>query len=84
MYTYRNTGLGFSKGDVPTLSVAGPLTKHVEDLLPMLKVLVGENISKVKLDEYVNVKNLNVFYITSIKCLRNVQITEEMQSNVFK
>ncbi|KAK9752655.1 Amidase [Popillia japonica] len=79
-----NKGLGFSKGDVPTLSVAGPLTKHVEDLLPMLKVLVGENISKVKLDEYVNVKNLNVFYITSIKCLRNVQITEEMQSNVFK
>ncbi|KAI4456280.1 fatty-acid amide hydrolase [Holotrichia oblita] len=77
-------GLSFSKGDVPILAVAGPLAKRAEDLLPMFKVLVGENISKMKLDEPVDICNLNVFYMTSIKCLRNVKITERMQNNVLK
>ncbi|KRT82571.1 amidase [Oryctes borbonicus] len=77
-------GLSFSKGDVPTLSVAGPLAKHAEDLLPMFKVLLGKNAQELKLDEPVDLKQLNVFYMTSIKCLRAVQITKEMQNNVLK
>lgn len=50
---------------------AGPMTRHAEDLLPLLKILVGEKCSLLKLDTPVKMKNLKVYYIEEnrdIKC----------------
>lgn len=76
--------MSFSKGDVPLLTVAGPMTKCAEDLLPLLKVLASPNLNKLKLDEPVDVTKLNVCYMTSIECFRNVPIEKQMQLAVLK
>lgn len=45
-----------------TIMCAGPMARHAEDLIPTLKVLIGPNISKLRLDDNVNVTTLNYFY----------------------
>lgn len=42
----------------------GPIVRYAEDLTPMIKVLVGENVAKLKLDERVNIANIKVYYMT--------------------
>ncbi|XP_072361284.1 fatty-acid amide hydrolase 2-like isoform X2 [Scyliorhinus torazame] len=39
----------------------GPMCRYVEDLIPMLKVMAGPNISKVKLDEEVFIKKVKFY-----------------------
>lgn len=40
----------------------GPMCRHAEDLAPLLKVLAGGKAEKLKLEETVDVKDINVFY----------------------
>ncbi|XP_026321345.1 fatty-acid amide hydrolase 2-A [Hyposmocoma kahamanoa] len=40
----------------------GPMTRHAVDLKPLLKILSGENSSKLNLDEPVDVTKLKVYY----------------------
>lgn len=40
----------------------GPMCRRAEDLLPILKVLAGNNAKLLNLDEKVDVKNINFFY----------------------
>jgi fatty acid amide hydrolase 2 len=47
----------------------GPMSRYVEDLAPMLKILANENADKLRLDE--KVKN-NVIYAYSYKLCRNI------------
>lgn len=43
--------------------VLGPLTRYAEDLPLFTKILAGENASKLKLDEKVDVSKLNIFFM---------------------
>lgn len=43
--TYR-TGLE----KCPTMVTAGTMTRHTEDIIPFLKLLLKDNVSKLKLD----------------------------------
>ncbi|RZC34514.1 fatty-acid amide hydrolase 2 [Asbolus verrucosus] len=61
-------GLTFRTGkEKSTMVVAGPMTKYVDDIKPFLKVLVGENVHKLKLDEPVNIKNIKIYYVQDPK-----------------
>lgn len=40
----------------------GPITRNAADLRPLLKILADENVSKLKLDEKVDLKNVKVYY----------------------
>lgn len=50
----------------PEINALGPICRYASDLKPMLRVMAGDNVSKLKLDEEVDIKKLNVFYSTSI------------------
>lgn len=40
----------------------GPMTRFATDLKPMMKVLSGENVDLLNLDEEIDLKKINVFY----------------------
>ncbi|XP_023216872.1 fatty-acid amide hydrolase 2-like [Centruroides sculpturatus] len=44
-------------------SKLGPMCRYANDLLPMLKVLSGENSTKLTLEEKVNISKLKIYYM---------------------
>lgn len=78
-------GIGLRENDYPDSMVsAGPLCRKAEDLAPCLKVLIGPNVSKLRLDELVNLKNLKVFYQESSGDLRASKVNKAMQIALMK
>lgn len=56
-------GIGVRQNEYPnSMAQAGPICKKAEDLIPFLKVIVGDKISQLKLDDPVDLKSLNIFY----------------------
>ncbi|KAM3965665.1 fatty-acid amide hydrolase 2 [Aphomia sociella] len=47
----------------------GPMTRHAEDMKPLLKILAGDNANKLKLDEPVNIGKLKIYYQFDIDAL---------------
>ena len=44
-------GMGFRTGkELDTMVTAGPMTRFAEDIIPILKILLGENVKKLHLD----------------------------------
>jgi len=80
-----NGGIGFREKDYPdTMCTVGPLCRKAEDLTPFLKVLIGPNVTKLKLDEPVNLKNLKVFYQESSGDLRASKVNNIMRATLMK
>ncbi|XP_011634730.1 fatty-acid amide hydrolase 2, partial [Pogonomyrmex barbatus] len=78
-------GIGLRDKDYPdTMATVGPLCKKAEDLIPFLKVLIGPNVFKLKLDEPVNLKNLKVFYQESSGDLRVSKVNKTMRATLLK
>ncbi|KAL0129367.1 hypothetical protein PUN28_004218 [Cardiocondyla obscurior] len=78
-------GIGLREKDYPdTMAATGPLCRKAEDLIPVLKVLMGSNVTKLKLDEPVNVKHLKVFYQESSGDLRASKVNRTMQTTLIK
>lgn len=67
-----------------TMVVAGPMTRHAEDLIPMLKVFVGSNINKLKLDIPVDVTKLKYFYCEESRDVRVSPVLSEMKEAMSK
>lgn len=44
---------------------AGSVTKHSEDIIPILKVLCNEKAGQLKLDNPVDLKNLKYYYVNT-------------------
>ncbi|KAG5898522.1 hypothetical protein JTB14_038474 [Gonioctena quinquepunctata] len=62
------SGISFRTGNEgETMVNAGPLTKYAEDLAPLLKILVAENVNKLRLDDPVDLRKLEVYYILNPK-----------------
>lgn len=40
----------------------GPMCRHAEDLLPLLKIIAGRNADKLNLDQKVDIKKIRFFY----------------------
>lgn len=78
-------GVGLRIGDCPNSMVeAGPICKKAADLDPMLRVLVGDRISKLKLDAPVDVKNLDIFYQEESGDIRSSKISGAMRGAMKK
>ncbi|KAJ8916868.1 hypothetical protein NQ315_005875 [Exocentrus adspersus] len=74
-------GMTFRTGkEEQTMVAVGTLTRYVEDITPLLKVLVAENINKLKLDHPVDVKKLKIYYVTDPKDAFVCQFRDEMKS----
>ncbi|XP_043470659.1 fatty-acid amide hydrolase 2 [Leptopilina heterotoma] len=83
--TTSTKGIGMrSENSRDTMVGVGPMCKNAEDLLPLLKIYVGENISMLKLDSQVDVKNLKVFYQVSSGDIRSSSVSKEMRSTLMK
>ncbi|KAF5291400.1 hypothetical protein FQR65_LT01710 [Abscondita terminalis] len=67
-----------------TMITVGTLTKTANDISPLLKVLVDENINKLKLDDPVDLKNLQVYYVLHSDDLRISPFTKEMKNGITK
>lgn len=56
-------GLTFRTGkEGDTMVTAGPISRYACDLIPMIKVLAGDNVGKLSLDKPVDIKNIKVYY----------------------
>lgn len=74
-------GVGLRKKDYPnSMAEVGPICKKAEDITPFLKILVGDNISKLKLDEPVDLKKLKVFYQIESGDIRASKVNQAMRS----
>lgn len=54
------------KGEREKLLGIGPLTRYACDLVPLLKVLAGPKVDKLRLDEPVDLNKLKIFYIEEL------------------
>ncbi|XP_052751078.1 fatty-acid amide hydrolase 2-like [Galleria mellonella] len=63
-------GVFYRKGDEgPSMFALGFITKHVEDLAPLTKVVAGDKAGLLNLDRKVDIKNLKYYYMeTSYDC----------------
>lgn len=78
-------GIGLREEDYPnTMVSAGPICKKAEDLAPFLKVLIGTNVTLLKLDDPVNVKYLKVFYQEESGDLRVSKVNKAMRAALCK
>ncbi|XP_033184493.1 fatty-acid amide hydrolase 2 isoform X1 [Bombus vancouverensis nearcticus] len=78
-------GIGLRKEDYPnSMAGVGPMCKKAEDLVPILKVLVGEKISLLKLDAEVDIKCLNIFYQENSGDIRASKVNSEMRAALLK
>ncbi|XP_076751639.1 fatty-acid amide hydrolase 2 [Xylocopa sonorina] len=78
-------GIGLRQNDYPdSMAEAGPICKKVEDLIPLLKVMIGEKVSLIKLDTTVDIKTLNIFYQESSGDIRASKVNCEMRAALMK
>lgn len=57
-------GMTFRTGkEKDTMVVPGPMTRYAEDIIPLLKVLLDDNVSKLNLEKPVDFESINVYYI---------------------
>lgn len=79
-YLISTKGLSRRTGkEKHTMVVAGPMSRHAKDLAPLLKVLVGSNIDKLKLDTAVDISSLKYFYVEESKDARVSSICVELR-----
>lgn len=64
-----------------TMVAAGPMSRHAEDLLPLLKVLVCDDKKiALRLDESVDLKKLRYFYVTNNGMVAATPVNSETQN----
>ncbi|KAG8253323.1 hypothetical protein J6590_036845 [Homalodisca vitripennis] len=80
--TISTKGIYFRTGEEtdPTMSTAGTLTRYAEDISPMLKLLVGENVDKLKLDTQVNMKQLRLSFVVDFNEMRMSRLNGETRT----
>lgn len=67
-----------------TMVVGGPMARHAQDLIPMLKVLCGPNLKKLRLDDNVDVLSLKFCFVDENNDLRSSSMGNEMKSVMAK
>nr|CAI5846817.1 unnamed protein product [Callosobruchus analis] len=76
-------GMTFRTGtEEQTMVVVGVLARFSEEITPILKVLVGDNVEKLQLDKPVNIKSLKIYYILDPKDPFVSPFREEMKSTL--
>ncbi|KAI5636580.1 amidase domain-containing protein [Phthorimaea operculella] len=60
--TINMRGIVWRKGDEDSMAALGFISKHAEDLGPLIKVIAGDKAGLLKLDRDIDVKNLKFYY----------------------
>lgn len=63
---------------------AGPVSAHSEDLIPLLKVLLDDNVNRLRLHKEVEIKKVKIHYMLTYNCLKSSPIPTVMQEVVLK
>lgn len=63
---------------------AGPVSAHSEDLMPLLKVLLDDNVNKLQLNKEVDIKKVKIYYMLAYNCFKSSPMPTVMQEVVLK
>lgn len=78
-------GLTFRTGNEgETMVTAGTLSRTAKDITPFFKVLLGENVKLVKLDEKVNLQEVKFCYCLNPKDMRVSPVSKEVVKCILK
>ena len=66
------------------MAEAGPICKKAEDLILILKIIIGEKTSLLNLDAEVDVRCLNIFYQENSGDIRTSRVNCEMRTALLK
>ncbi|CAK1550379.1 unnamed protein product [Leptosia nina] len=84
--TTNMRGVLFRDGNEDSMFCLGFISKHVEDLAPLTKILAGEKSDKLQLDRQVDIRTVKFYYMeTSHDCLVSPlrsEMTQAMSSVV--
>ncbi|XP_075980781.1 fatty-acid amide hydrolase 2-like [Anticarsia gemmatalis] len=73
-------GVFFRKGgDEDTMFSLGFISKHVEDLAPLTKVVAGDKAPQLKLDRDVNIKDIKFYYMESSRDLMLSSVNADLR-----
>lgn len=86
MGAVNTRGCTFRTGEEKsTMVVAGPMSRHARDLLPLLKVLADPRQAKeLRLDEPVDVRRLKFYYMKESGEMKTTPVSGELQSAMSK
>ncbi|XP_067136988.1 fatty-acid amide hydrolase 2-like [Centruroides vittatus] len=54
------------EGDLCDFLSTGPMCRYATDLLPLMKIMAGSNISRLKLDTRVDLKDVKFYYVEEL------------------
>ncbi|CAH0563322.1 unnamed protein product [Brassicogethes aeneus] len=78
-------GLSFRDGkETQTMVTAGVMSRHAEDLAPLLKVLLGTNAAKLKLDTPVDLSSLRVLFVVDPQDPFVSPFRQEIKDSIWK
>ncbi|KAJ2945422.1 hypothetical protein O0L34_g233 [Tuta absoluta] len=63
--TINCRGVGQRKGGEESMFALGFISRSTEDLAPLMKVIAGDDVDKLKLDRNVNLKDINFYFTES-------------------
>lgn len=55
-----------AEGDLSSFLSTGPMCRYATDLLPLMKIMAGSNISRLKLDTRIYWKDIKVYYVEEL------------------
>lgn len=72
-------GSALRTGLDPTMASIGFISKHVEDLAPLTKIVAADKAKELDLDREVDLKNVRVYYVETAQDLRVSPISAELR-----
>ncbi|CAK1550378.1 unnamed protein product [Leptosia nina] len=66
-------------GKDPSMACIGFISKHLDDLAPLTKIVAGEKAHLLALDRNINIKDIKYFYVESAKDLRVSPICSDLR-----
>ncbi|XP_045774671.1 fatty-acid amide hydrolase 2-A-like isoform X2 [Maniola jurtina] len=86
--TTNTKGCFYRNGDEDSMFCLGFISKHVEDLAPLTKIVAGDKADLLKLDRDVDIKKIKFYYVETSKdghvSPLRPEMTDAMQSVVKK
>ncbi|KAJ2945421.1 hypothetical protein O0L34_g232 [Tuta absoluta] len=77
-------GLAFRKGGEESMAALGFISKHAEDLGPLMKVIAGDKADLLKLDRDINIKNLKFYYTEGSDDILVSPINPEIKAAMYR
>lgn len=78
-------GFPFYSGDeVDTMITFGTFSRTAKDIVPFLKVIMGENVKSLKLDTKVDLQDVKIYYCLEPKDYRVSPVSTEVKSAILK